>query len=94
LPRLRRVTGEPSAANLAHADAAGDPAPVLISLGAKIKVGSKKGEKVYDLGEFYTDLFETAMEHDEMVLEVQVPPMAPKTACAYKKFTSSRTIWA
>lgn len=72
--------------NLAHADAAGDPAPVLITLGAKIKVGSKKGEKVYDLEEFYTDLFETAMEHDEMVLEVQVPPMAPKTACAYKKF--------
>ena len=72
--------------NLAHADAAGDPAPVLITLGAKIKVGSKKGEKVYELEEFYTDLFETAMEHDEMVLEVQVPPMAPKTACAYKKF--------
>jgi len=72
--------------NLAHADAAGDPAPVLITLGAKIKVGSKNGEKVYELEEFYTDLFETAMEHDEMVLEVQVPPMAPKTACAYKKF--------
>ncbi len=72
--------------NLAHADAAGDPAPVLITLGAKIKVGGKKGEKVYDLEEFYTDLFETAMEHDEMVLEIQVPPMAPKTACAYKKF--------
>ncbi len=72
--------------NLAHADAAGDPAPVLISLNAKIKVGSKKGERVMALEEFYTDLFETAMEHDEMVLEVQVPPLPPKTACAYKKF--------
>jgi len=41
---------------------------------------------VYDLGEFYTDLFETAMEHDEMVLEVQVPPMPRRLACAYKKF--------
>ncbi|MBA4418608.1 MAG: xanthine dehydrogenase family protein subunit M [Syntrophus sp. (in: bacteria)] len=72
--------------NLAHADAAGDPAPVLIALDAKIKVGSKAGERVFELGEFYTDLFETAMNHEEMVLEVQVPPMAPKTACAYKKF--------
>ena len=72
--------------NLAHADAAGDPAPVLITLNAKIKVGGKKGERVMPLEEFYTDLFETAMEHDEMVLEVQVPPMPPKTACAYKKF--------
>jgi aerobic carbon-monoxide dehydrogenase medium subunit len=72
--------------NLAHADAAGDPAPVLIALDATIKVGSKAGERVMPLGEFYTDLFDTAMEHDEIVLEVQVPPMPPKSACAYKKF--------
>lgn len=72
--------------NLAHADAAGDPAPVLISLDAKIKLGSSKGERVMSLEEFYTDLFETAMEHDEIVLEVQVPPAGPKTGSAYKKF--------
>ena len=72
--------------NLAHADAAGDPAPVLISLDAKVKLGSKKGERVMSLEEFYTDLFETAMEHDEIVLEVQVPPAAPKTGSAYQKF--------
>jgi carbon-monoxide dehydrogenase medium subunit len=72
--------------NLAHADAAGDPAPVLISLGAKIKLGSSKGERAMSLEEFYTDLFETAMEHDEIVLEVQVPPAGPKTGSAYKKF--------
>jgi carbon-monoxide dehydrogenase medium subunit len=72
--------------NLAHADAAGDPAPVLISLDAKIKLGSSKGERVMSLEEFYTDLFETAMEHDEIVLEVQVPPAPPKTGSAYKKF--------
>ena len=72
--------------NLAHADAAGDPAPVLISLDAKVKLGSKKGERVMSLEEFYTDPFETAMEHDEIVLEVQVPPAAPKTGSAYQKF--------
>ena len=60
--------------------------PCSYTLGAKIKVGSKKGERVMSLEEFYTDLFETAMEHDEMVLEVQVPLCRPKTACAYKKF--------
>ncbi len=72
--------------NLAHADAAGDPAPVLITLDASITVGSKDGKRTMKLEDFYTDLFETAMEHNEMVLEVQVPPMAPKSACAYKKF--------
>ena len=72
--------------NLAHADAAGDPAPVLISLGASVKLGSKKGDRVMSLEDFYTDLFETAMEHDEIVLEVQVPPAPPKSGSAYQKF--------
>ncbi len=72
--------------NLAHADAAGDPAPVLISLGASVKVASAKGERTFVLEDFYTDLFETAMEHDEMIVEVTVPPVPAKTASAYKKF--------
>ncbi len=72
--------------NLAHADAAGDPAPVLISLDAKVKLGSAKGERVMTLEEFYTDLFETALGEGEIILEVQVPPMAPKSASAYQKF--------
>lgn len=72
--------------NLAHADAAGDPAPVLISLGATVKLGSKKGDRVMALEDFYTDLFETAMEQGEMILEVQVPPPPPKTGSAYQKF--------
>lgn len=72
--------------NLAHADAAGDPAPVLITLGAKVKVASAKGERIIPLDEFYTDLFESAMEHDEMIIEIQVPPPAAKMGAAYQKF--------
>jgi len=72
--------------NLAHADAAGDPAPVLTALNASVKVASANGERAIPLEEFYTDLFETAMEPGEMILEVQVPPPAPKSATAYKKF--------
>lgn len=60
--------------NLAHADASGDPAPVLTSLGASVKVASVRGERIIPLDEFYTDLFETAMEHDEIIVEVIVPP--------------------
>jgi len=45
--------------NLAHADSAGDPAPVLTALNATVKVGSSKGERTIPLEEFYTDLFET-----------------------------------
>jgi len=72
--------------NLAHADAAGDPAPVLTAMGGSVKVASASGERVIPLDEFYTDLFETAMNHDEMIVEVIVPPRPPKSGTKYQKF--------
>jgi carbon-monoxide dehydrogenase medium subunit len=72
--------------NLAHGDAAGDPAPVLMTLNASVKVGSAQKERVIPIDEFYVDLFETALEQDEIVLEVQIPVPAPKTATCYSKF--------
>ena len=72
--------------NLAHADAAGDPAPVLTAMGGSVKVGSASGERTIPLDDFYTDLFETAMKKDEMILEVQVPPRPARSATKYQKF--------
>ena len=72
--------------NLAHADPAGDPAPVLIALKANIKMGGMNGESVMPLEDFFVDYFETALNKDELVLEVQVPVPEPKTGAAYQKF--------
>jgi carbon-monoxide dehydrogenase medium subunit len=72
--------------NLAHGDSSGDLAPTLIALGAKIGVASSKATRVMPLEEFYTGLFETALKKDEMVVEVQVPPIPGRTAAAYRKF--------
>ncbi len=72
--------------NLAHADAAGDPAPVLTAMGGLVKVASASAERTIPLDEFYTDLFETAMNHDEMIVEVQVPVRPAKSGTKYQKF--------
>ena len=74
------------AGNLAHGDSSGDLAPALIALGAKIKLASSKGNRIMSLEAFYTGLFETALDKDDMVVEVQVPPVPARTATAYKKF--------
>jgi aerobic carbon-monoxide dehydrogenase medium subunit len=74
------------AGNIAHGDPAGDPAPVLIALGAKVKAASAKGERIIDLDGFYPDLFETVLEHDELIVETIVPPPTPKTGVKYQKF--------
>jgi len=72
--------------NLAHADPAGDPGPVLVALNANIKVGGAQGDRTMALEDFFVDFFETALEEGEIVLEVQVPTPEAKTGAAYQKF--------
>lgn len=72
--------------NLAHADPSGDPAPVLMSMNASITLASSKGTRTMALEEFFADYFETVMEKDEMIVEIQVPAQPPRTATAYRKF--------
>jgi carbon-monoxide dehydrogenase medium subunit len=38
------------------------------------------------LEDFFVDYFETALNHGELLLEVQVPLPEPKTGAAYQKF--------
>ena len=74
------------AGNLAHGDSSGDLSPTLIALDAKIRLVSSKGSRVMPLEQFYTGLFETAINKDELVVEVQVPPVRPRSGIGYTKF--------
>jgi CO/xanthine dehydrogenase FAD-binding subunit len=69
--------------NLCHGDPAGDPAPVLIALNAKLKLASMRGERIIGVEEFSKDYLEVALEPDEMLIEIQVPtPLSHMgTAC-------------
>jgi carbon-monoxide dehydrogenase medium subunit len=71
--------------NLCHGDPAGDPAPVLIALKAKLKLVSSAGERVIDTEEFSKDYLEVALKPNEMLAEIQVPKPAPHTGTAYEK---------
>ena len=72
--------------NLAHADPAGDPGPLLMAMDARASMANKERVRTLPLEEFFVDFFETALEENELLLEVQVPPVPPRTATAYEKF--------
>jgi carbon-monoxide dehydrogenase medium subunit len=72
--------------NLCHGDPAGDPAPVLIALNATVTLVGMKGERKMLVEDFFLDYFETALEHGELLTEIQVPAIAPGTGTAYAKF--------
>ena len=72
--------------NICHGDPAGDPVPVLIALKSTLKMASLKGERTMPVEDFTLDYFETALEPDELLTEIQVPLPLPHTGAAYSKF--------
>lgn len=72
--------------NICHGDPAGDPVPVLIALKSTLKMASLKGERTMPVEDFTLDYFETALEPNELLTEIQVPLPLPHTGAAYTKF--------
>ncbi len=73
--------------NLCHGDPAGDPAPVLIALDAKLKLKSPSGERMIAVEKFSKDILEVDLEPNEMLIEIQVPTPMPHTGIAHEKLT-------
>jgi carbon-monoxide dehydrogenase medium subunit len=77
--------------NLCHADPAGDPTSVLMALNATLSVAGQKGRRDMPVEDFCLDYFETALQPDELLVEIQVPPVPPHTGTAYTKFNIIET---
>ena len=72
--------------NLCNADPAGDPAPALMALKASVKMASVRGERTMALEDFSLGSHKTALEPDEILTEIQIPVVPPRTGAAYDKF--------
>lgn len=73
--------------NLCFADPASDPAPLLIALGARLKIVGPGGARVLSLEEFFTDFYETTLSGDEIVEEIQIPFLPKGSGVTYLKHT-------
>ena len=69
--------------NLCHAEPAADYPPVMVALDAKFKVIGPKGERTIKAGDFITDIFTTNLEYNEILKEIILPIVPPKTGGAY-----------
>jgi CO/xanthine dehydrogenase FAD-binding subunit len=69
--------------NVAHADPAGEVGAAMLALGARFTLHGPSGTRVVAASEFFTGLFGTALEADEMLTEVEVPAAAPRTGWAF-----------
>lgn len=82
-----RIRGQATVGgNLAHADPAQDPPPMLMALGASAVIASAGGERTVALDELFVDVFETVIAPGELLREIVVPPLAVGSRAAYLKF--------
>ncbi len=72
--------------NLCYADPSTDPSACLLALGAQVVLGSVRGERVVEMAEFLVDYFVTALEPDEVVVEIRVPLPEPGSVGSYTRF--------
>ncbi len=72
--------------NLAHADPAQDPPPMLMALGADIELTGPQGPRRVPIDEFFVDVLETALAPNEVITGIRLPALAQGTAATYVKF--------
>jgi carbon-monoxide dehydrogenase medium subunit len=72
--------------SLAHADPAAELPAIMVALGASIHAQSASGNRTIPSSEFFLGLFTTALEPDEILTEITVPPLPARTGAAFEEF--------
>ena len=71
--------------NLCNAAPSADTAPALIALSARARIVGPKGERVVLLEDFFTGPGSTILGKGEILTEIQVPVLQPRTGTTYLK---------
>jgi carbon-monoxide dehydrogenase medium subunit len=71
--------------NIAHADPTGQLPAVCVALEARCRIRSQAGERWASAGEFFVGTFATVLQPDELLVEVTLPPMPPRSGWSYKQ---------
>ncbi|HUY49352.1 MAG TPA: xanthine dehydrogenase family protein subunit M [Streptosporangiaceae bacterium] len=79
--------------SLAHGDPAADLPAVVMALDATLVARGPAGSREIGAGEFFRDLFETALEPGELLTEIRI--RKPESAgWSFQKFTNRAIDWA
>jgi carbon-monoxide dehydrogenase medium subunit len=80
--------------NVSHADPASDLPTVFTMLGATFHLTGPNGSRSVVASNFFTDLFQTAMDKNEILKAIEVPAEATDTGSAYTKLANRASRYA
>ncbi|MFN8439959.1 MAG: xanthine dehydrogenase family protein subunit M [Caldilineaceae bacterium] len=73
--------------SLAHADPAAELPAVMQTLNAQFRVRGPKGERIVAARDFYIGLFTTALAPDEIITEIILPGMLPRSGWSIQEIS-------
>ena len=80
--------------NLAHADPASELPAVMLALDARLHLKSRNSHRWIDARDFFVGALTTALRDDEMLVEVELPPLPPRTGTAFLEVARRRGDYA
>ena len=69
--------------SIAHADPSAELPAVMLALEARFRTRSATGERSVPASEFFKGLLETALQPGELLVEIAVPPLLPRSGTAF-----------
>ncbi len=80
--------------SLAHSDPAADYPAVMLALGAEIQVSGPKGKRMIKADDWSKGLMTTALEPDEIIVEIGIPAPRAHSGSAYVKYPNPASRFA
>jgi carbon-monoxide dehydrogenase medium subunit len=69
--------------SLAHADPAAELPAIMVALGARFLIASQGGNQWVPADRFFLGMFATNLKPEEMLVEIEIPPMPPRTGWSF-----------
>lgn len=76
--------------NLAHADPASEMPAIVLALAGKLRAQSVRGERWIAAADFFVGALTTALEPDEMLMEVELPVAKPRSGACFLEVSRRR----
>ncbi|WP_163506381.1 FAD binding domain-containing protein [Fodinicola acaciae] len=78
---------------LAHGDPASDLPGAVLATGGSLVAQGPSGRRTIEMADFFRGFFETALQPDELLVEIRLPRLAGR-GYAYEKFVRRANDWA
>jgi CO/xanthine dehydrogenase FAD-binding subunit len=80
--------------SIAHADPAAEIPVIMVALEARFRLHSAAGDRWVNAADFFEGLFTTALTPTEMLVEIEIPFMAPRTGSSFVEFARRKGDYA